>query len=74
MNRWGYKRGILAGLLLYAAGAFMFWPAAYVQTFAFTLLCLFIIACGLTFLETAANPYSSVLGPRDTSEQRLTLV
>ncbi len=73
MNRWGYKRGILAGLLLYAAGAFMFWPAAYVQTFAFTLLCLFIIACGLTFLETAANPYSSVLGPRDTSEQRLTL-
>ena len=73
MNRWGYKKGIIAGLLLYASGAFLFWPATYVQTFGFTLLCLFIIACGLTFLETAANPYSSVLGPRETSEQRLTL-
>lgn len=73
MNRWGYKKGIITGLLLYASGAFLFWPATYVQTFGFTLLCLFIIACGLTFLETAANPYSSVLGPRETSEQRLTL-
>jgi MFS transporter, FHS family, L-fucose permease len=73
MNRWGYKKGIITGLLLYACGAFLFWPATYVQTFGFTLLCLFIIACGLTFLETAANPYSSVLGPKETSEQRLTL-
>ncbi|MBE0668759.1 MAG: L-fucose:H+ symporter permease, partial [Bacteroidales bacterium] len=73
MNRLGYKKGIITGLLLYAAGAFLFWPATYIQTFGFTLLCLFIIACGLTFLETAANPYSSVLGPKETSEQRLTL-
>ncbi len=73
MNRLGYRKGIITGLLLYAAGAFLFWPATFIQTFEFTLLCLFIIACGLTFLETAANPYSSVLGPRDTSEQRLTL-
>ncbi|HNX66635.1 MAG TPA: L-fucose:H+ symporter permease [Bacteroidales bacterium] len=73
MNRWGYKKGIITGLLLYAIGAFLFWPATYVQTFGFTLLCLFIIACGLTFLETAANPYSSVLGPKETSEQRLNL-
>jgi len=73
MNRLGYKKGIITGLLLYTAGAFLFWPATYIQTFAFTLLCLFIIACGLTFLETAANPYSSVLGPQETSEQRLTL-
>jgi FHS family L-fucose permease-like MFS transporter len=73
MNRFGYRKGIITGLLLYAAGAFLFWPATFIQTFGFTLLCLFIIACGLTFLETAANPYSSVLGPRDTSEQRLTL-
>ena len=58
---------------LYASGAFLFWPATYIQTYWFTLLCLFIIACGLTFLETAANPYSSVLGPNETSEQRLTL-
>lgn len=73
MNRWGYRKGIIAGLLLYATGAFLFWPATSIQTFGFTLLCLFIIACGLTFLETAANPYSSVLGPKETSEQRLTL-
>jgi len=73
MNRLGYRKGIITGLLLYAAGAFLFWPATFIQTFEFTLLCLFIIACGLTFLETAANLYSSVLGPRDTSEQRLTL-
>lgn len=73
MNRLGYKRGIVMGLFLYAAGALLFWPATFIQTFGFTLLCLFIIACGLTFLETAANPYSSVLGPKETSEQRLTL-
>ncbi len=73
MNRLGYRKGIITGLLLYAAGAFLFLPATYIQTFEFTLFSLFVIACGLTFLETAANPYSSVLGPKDTSEQRLTL-
>jgi len=71
MNRFGYKRGIVSGLLLYAVGAFLFWPATYVQTFEFTLLCLFVIACGLTLLETAANPYSSALGPPERAEQRL---
>jgi FHS family L-fucose permease-like MFS transporter len=73
MNRFGYKKGIIFGLLVYAAGAFLFMPAAKIQTFEFTLLCLFIIACGLTCLETAANPYSTVLGPKNTSEQRLNL-
>jgi MFS transporter, FHS family, L-fucose permease len=73
MNRFGYKKGIIFGLLVYAFGAFMFLPAARVQTFEFTLFCLFIIACGLTCLETAANPYSTVLGPKHTSEQRLNL-
>jgi MFS transporter, FHS family, L-fucose permease len=73
MNRFGYKKGIIFGLLLYAAGAFLFMPAAHIQTFEFTLLCLFIIACGLTCLETAANPFSTVLGPKETSEQRLNL-
>jgi MFS transporter, FHS family, L-fucose permease len=71
MNRFGYKRGIVFGLLLYACGAFLFFPATYVQTFEFTLFCLFIIACGLTLLETAANPYSSALGPAERAEQRL---
>lgn len=73
MTRFGYKRGIIFGLLLYATGAFMFMPAAHIQTFEFTLFCLFIIACGLTCLETAANPFSTVLGPKATSEQRLNL-
>ena len=73
MNRFGYKRGIIFGLLTYAAGAFLFMPAAHIQTFEFTLFCLFIIACGLTCLETAANPFSTVLGPKATSEQRLNL-
>jgi FHS family L-fucose permease-like MFS transporter len=73
MTRFGYKKGIIFGLLLYAVGAFMFMPAASIQTFEFTLLCLFIIACGLTCLETAANPFSTVLGPKATSEQRLNL-
>jgi FHS family L-fucose permease-like MFS transporter len=73
MNRFGYKKGIIFGLLVYAFGAFLFLPAAKIQTFEFTLFCLFIIACGLTCLETAANPYSTVLGPKHTSEQRLNL-
>jgi len=73
MSRFGYKKGIIFGLILYAIGAFLFIPAAQVQTFEFTLLCLFVIACGLTCLETAANPFSTVLGPKDTSEQRLNL-
>jgi FHS family L-fucose permease-like MFS transporter len=71
INRFGYKKGIILGLLLYATGAFLFLPATYVQTFEFTLLCLFVIACGLTILETSANPYSSVLGPPETAERRL---
>lgn len=73
MNRFGYKKGIIFGLLVYAFGAFLFLPAARIQTFEFTLFCLFVIACGLTCLETAANPYSTVLGPKNTSEQRLNL-
>jgi FHS family L-fucose permease-like MFS transporter len=73
MSRFGYKKGIIFGLLTYAAGAFLFMPAAHIQTFEFTLFCLFVIACGLTCLETAANPFSTVLGPKETSEQRLNL-
>jgi FHS family L-fucose permease-like MFS transporter len=73
MKRFGYRKGIILGLLLYAFGAFMFFPAAYVQTFEFTLLCLFVIACGLTALETAANPYTTVLGPKHSAAQRINL-
>ncbi|WP_160717949.1 sugar MFS transporter [Chitinophaga solisilvae] len=73
MNKFGYKKGIIMGLLLYAAGAFLFYPAARALNFDFFLLALFILACGLACLETAANPYVTVLGEKETSEQRLNL-
>ncbi len=73
MKRYGYKKGILLGLLLYAGGAFLFYPAIHIQAFWAFLVALFIIALGLTCLETAANPYSAVLGPPGRSAQRLNL-
>lgn len=73
MKRFGYKKGIIFGLLLYAFGAFLFVPAVHIQQFWAFLTALFIIALGLTCLETAANPYSTVLGPKESSAQRLTL-
>lgn len=73
MNRFGYKKGIILGLLLYAAGAFLFYPAASALNFDAFLMALFILACGLACLETAANPYITVLGSAATSEQRLNL-
>lgn len=73
MKRLGYKRGILIGLVLFALGAFLFYPAADTRYFGLFLLALFIIASGLTFLETAANPYVTVLGPPATATQRLNL-
>jgi FHS family L-fucose permease-like MFS transporter len=73
MNRYGYKKGIIAGLLLYAIGAFLFYPSAQQSSFNFFLLSLFILASGLACLETAANPYVTVLGKPETSEFRLNL-
>lgn len=73
MNKAGYKKGIMAGLLLYAAGALLFYPSASMASFPFFLLSLFILASGLTFLETAANPYITVLGKPETSAFRLNL-
>ncbi len=73
MNRYGYKKGIILGLLLYALGAFLFYPAAEQANFNFFLLALFILASGLACLETAANPYVTVLGKPETSESRLNL-
>lgn len=71
MNKYGYKGGIILGLILFAIGSFLFFPAAATRSYAFFLSALFIIACGLAFLETAANPYISVLGDPATSTQRL---
>lgn len=73
MTRYGYKKGIITGLLLYACGAFLFYPSAQAANFNFFLLAMFILACGLAFLETAANPYVTILGERKTSEMRLNL-
>lgn len=71
MHRHGYKTGIILGLILYAAGALLFIPAASERTFGLFLAALFILAAGATFLETVANPYITILGPKETSEQRL---
>ncbi|MBL7875797.1 MAG: L-fucose:H+ symporter permease [Cyclobacteriaceae bacterium] len=71
MEKYNYKKGILLGLLLYAIGALLFIPAAKTLTFGFFLIALYIIASGLAFLETAANPYVTILGKVETSVQRL---
>lgn len=71
MKRFGYKAGITLGLLLFAFGTFLFYPAAELRHFGFFLFALFVIASGLTLLETAANPYITVLGDSDSATQRL---
>jgi FHS family L-fucose permease-like MFS transporter len=73
MQRVGYKRGILIGLLVCATGTFLFIPAASVRIYAFFLFALFVMACGQSFLEVAANPYVTTLGPPESSERRLNL-
>jgi FHS family L-fucose permease-like MFS transporter len=71
MHKFGYKKGIVTGLVLYAIGALLFLPAASQRSYFIFLAALFIIASGATFLETVANPYITILGPKETSEQRL---
>ncbi len=71
MKRAGYKAGFVLGLLLLAAGCFLFWPAALHSSYAFFLFALFVIASGLSFLETASNPFIAQLGDPDSSERRL---
>jgi MFS transporter, FHS family, L-fucose permease len=73
MRRFSYKAGIITGLLLYSSGCLLFWPAAHVGKYGFFLFSLFIIASGLAFLETGANPFIALLGSPSSSEQRLNL-
>jgi FHS family L-fucose permease-like MFS transporter len=73
LKKFGYKKGIITGLIVFSIGAFMFIPAANMRAYNIFLLGLFIIGCGLTILETAANPYASKLGDPETSTARLTL-
>ena len=71
MRRVGYRWGIITGLLVCAAGAFLFIPASYIRLYPFFLLALFVMACGQGFLEVGANPYVTTLGPEETASWRL---
>lgn len=71
MRRFGYKNTVILGLAAYASGAFLFYPAAEARTYELFLLALFVIAGGLAFLETSANPLMTMLGPASGAERRL---
>jgi FHS family L-fucose permease-like MFS transporter len=71
MRKLGYKAGIVIGLILFGMGCFLFWPAALAGRYIFFLCALFVIASGLSFLETASNPFIAQLGDPDSSERRL---
>ena len=71
IKRFSYKSGILLGLILYATGCLLFIPAGWMMAFWAFLLSYFIMTCGLSFLETSANPYILSMGPEETSTQRL---
>ncbi len=72
-KKYSYKKGILLGLILYASGALLFYPAAAYEQFTFFLLALYILTFGLAFLETTANPFILSMGPSETATQRLNL-
>ena len=71
MRKMGYKFGIVVGLLLFASGTFLFWPAALIGRYGFFLFALFVIASGLSFLETASNPFIAQLGSPESAARRL---
>ena len=73
INRYGYRRGVVFGLILFGAGSLMFIPGAAMGSFYAFLLCLFIIGCGLVLLETAANQYVTELGAKETTTSRLNI-
>lgn len=73
MDKYNYKTGLIIGLLLFATGCYLFYPAALMGNYLFFLLALFIIASGLAFLETGSNSFIAVLGDPETSAQRLNL-
>lgn len=71
MDKYDFKTGLIIGLLLFASGCFLFWPAASSGQYGFFLFALFVIASGLAFLETGSNSFIAVLGDPETSEHRL---
>ncbi|MBN9385875.1 MAG: L-fucose:H+ symporter permease [Chitinophagaceae bacterium] len=73
MKRYGYHKGIILGLSLFALGAFLFYPAAKFSAFVPFLIALFVIACGLSTIETAANPYTTVMGAPEGAARRINI-
>ncbi len=73
MHRFGYKSGFLSGLVLLGAGCWLFWPAALLNNYNAFVIAQFVVGCGLSFLETASNPFIAQLGPAVSSERRLNL-
>ena len=73
MKRYSYKTGLVIGLFLFSIGCFLFWPAAVVGKYGLFLLALFVIASGLSFLETGANSFVVELGPEESAERRINL-
>ena len=73
IQKWGYRRGVITGLVLFGIGSLMFIPGSEINSFYFFVLSLFVIWCGLTCLETSANPYTTVLGHPDKAESRINL-
>ncbi|MFC2090658.1 L-fucose:H+ symporter permease [Bacteroidota bacterium] len=73
VQKYDYKRGIMIGLILYAVGALMFWPAAKYEAFGFFLISLYVLTFGLAFLETTANPFILSLGSEKNATRRLNL-
>ena len=71
ITRFGYRKGVVLGLLLYGTGSFLFIPGQWLASFNAFLIALYVIGCGLTFLETAANPYVTELGSKETAASRL---
>ena len=71
MRRFGYKSGFVTGLLLFSTGAFLFWPAAIIGRYPYFLAALFVIASGLSFLETASNPFVAQIGDPESAARRL---
>jgi FHS family L-fucose permease-like MFS transporter len=71
MKRFGYKKGIILGLSLFSSGAFLIAATTTFESFWIFLICLFFMGCGLATLETAANPYTTKLGPKESAERRI---
>src|SRR6202044_3417354 len=71
MRRWGYKAGMVMGLVFFGGGMVLFWPAAATGAYSPFLIALFTVGCGASVLETAGNPFMAQFGPAETSERRL---